>query len=89
MSSSGYVGFLFQTTPCGVFAVPQQIAVDVGHLSRDADLVTVEVVGLLVAFVFFVGPVVDLRQGFIAFGIGVDKGIFAVPNEPGFLFEVV
>ena len=24
---------LFQTTPGGVFAVPQQIAMDVGHLS--------------------------------------------------------
>ena len=30
---------LFQTTPSGVFAVPQQIAVDIGHLARDADLV--------------------------------------------------
>ena len=41
---------LFQTTPGGVFAVPQQIAVDVGHLARDADLVAVEVVGLLSTF---------------------------------------
>ena len=36
---------LFQTTPSGVFAVPQQIAVDVGHLARDADLVGVEIGG--------------------------------------------
>ena len=34
---------LFQTTPSGVFAVPQEIAVDVGHLFRDADLVVVEI----------------------------------------------
>ena len=40
----------FQTTPDGVFAVPQQIAVDVGHLARDADLVTAEVTGLLAVF---------------------------------------
>ncbi len=36
---------LFQTTPGGVFAVPQEIAVDVGHLARDADLVVVEIGG--------------------------------------------
>jgi len=45
---------LFQTTHGGAFAVPQKIAVDVGHLSRDADLVAVEVVGLLAAFFLFV-----------------------------------
>ena len=37
---------LFQTTLGGAFAVPQKIAVDVGHFSWDADLVAVEVVGL-------------------------------------------
>ena len=42
-----YLGFLFQTTPAAVVAEPQQIAVLIGHLSRDADLVAVEVVGLL------------------------------------------
>ena len=51
---------LFQTTQGGAFAVPQKIAVDVGHLSRDADLVAVEVVGLLAAFAFFVDPVAYL-----------------------------
>ena len=35
------------------------------HLSWDADLVAVEVVGLLAAFSVFVGPVVDLCQGFV------------------------
>ena len=42
----------FQTPPGGVFAVPQQIAVLIGHLTRDADLVAVEEVeevGLLAA----------------------------------------
>ena len=54
------LGFLFQTTLAGVLSVPQQIPVLIGHLSRDADLVAVEVVGLLDAFAFFVGPVVYL-----------------------------
>ena len=36
--------------PCDVFAEPQEVAVLIGHLSRDADLVAVEVVGLLAAF---------------------------------------
>ena len=43
----------FQTTPGGVFAVPQQIAVDVGHLARDADLVVVEI-GEVLCFVLVV-----------------------------------
>ncbi len=37
---------LFQTTPAGVVTEPQQIAVLIGYLSWDADLVAVEVVGL-------------------------------------------
>ena len=44
---------LFQTAPGGVFAVPQQIAVDVGHLARDADLVVVEI-GEVLRFVLIV-----------------------------------
>ena len=56
---------LFQTTPGGVFAVPQQIAVDVGHLTRDADLVAVEVVGSLPAFAVFGCPIVDRYEGFV------------------------
>lgn len=51
---------------------------DVGHLSWDADLVAVEVVGLLAAFAVFVGPVMYLSQGFVAVGFGVDIGISAV-----------
>ena len=44
---------LFQTAPGGVFAVPQKIAVDVGHLARDADLVVVEI-GEVLRFVLVV-----------------------------------
>lgn len=51
--------------PCGVSAEPQEVAVLIGHLSLDADLVAVEVVGLLAAFAFFVGPVMYLCQGFV------------------------
>ena len=65
---------LFQTTPGGVFAVPQQIAVDVGHLARDADLVVVEIGDVLFA-VF--GVVKDLRQRFVAVLVGVDIGVAA------------
>ena len=50
-----YLGFLFQTTPAGVVAELQQIAILIGHIARDADLVSVEVevVGLLAVFVVF------------------------------------
>ena len=48
---------LFQTAPGGVFAVPKQIAMDVGHLSKDADLVALEVVDLLAVFAVFVDVV--------------------------------
>ena len=84
-----YLGFLFQTPSGGVFAVPQQIAILIGHFSWDADLVAVEVVGLLASFTFFVDPVVYLCQRLVAVGIGVDIGISAVPNESSFLFEAV
>ena len=57
-----YSGFLFQTTPGGVFAVPEEIA----GLARDADFVAVEVVGLLAIFAVFVGPVAYLCQGVVA-----------------------
>ena len=64
----------------------------------DADLVAVKVVDFLFAFAFGIGPVADLRQGFVGIRIGVDIGIpavrldflqevAAVPNESGFFFE--
>ena len=65
---------LFQTTPGGIFAVPQQIAVDIGHLVRDADLVVVEI-GEVLRFVLVVME--DLRQGFVAVLVGVDIGVAA------------
>ena len=65
---------LFQTTPGGVFAVPEEIAVDVGHLARDADLVIVEIGDVLFA-VFSV--VKDLRQRFVAALVGIDIGVAA------------
>ena len=99
-SSSGCVGFALQFASAVIIAEPNQVAVLIGHLSWDADLVAVEVVGLLETFSVFVGPVVYLCQGFVTVGIGVDIGISAVrvyflqqmaavPNESGFLFEAV
>ena len=95
-----YLGFLFQTAPAGIVAEPQQIAVLIGHLTRDADLVAVEVVGLLSTFAVFVAPVAHLCQRFVAVGIGVEIGISAVrldflqevaavPNEADLVFEAV
>ena len=71
---------------------------NVSHLFRDADLVAVEVEGLLVAFTFFVGPVVYLRQRLVGIQIGIDLGTpadrvdflqqtVAVPNEVSWGFE--
>ena len=57
-----YLSFLFQMPSGGVFAVPQQIAVLIGHCSWDADLVAVEVVGLLAVFTVFGCPIADLGQ---------------------------
>jgi len=50
-------------TPAGIVEVPQEVAVFIGYLSWDADLVAVEVVGLLAAFAVFVDPVVYLYRG--------------------------
>ena len=47
VSAIRYLGFLFQTAPADIVAEPQQITVLIGHLTGDANLVTVEVVGLL------------------------------------------
>jgi len=52
--------------------------VDVGHLPWDADLVAVEVVGLLAAFSIFGCPVVYQCQGFVRIRFGVDIGVVAV-----------
>ena len=92
-----YSSFLFQTTPAGIVAEPQQIAVLIGHLSWDADLVAVEVVGLLSVFAVFGCPVTDLRERFVGILVGVDisipavrvdflKQMAAIPNEAGVVF---
>ena len=65
---------LFQTTPGGVFAIPQQITMNVGHPARYADLVGMEIAEVLFA-VF--GVVKDLRQRFVAVLVGVDIGVAA------------
>ena len=77
---------LFQTAPTSVVAKPNQVAVFISHLARDSGLVAVEVVDFLFAFVFSIGVVADLRQRFVAVGIGVDIGISAVRLD--FLQEV-
>ena len=97
---SSYVRLPFQMAQAGIVTKPNQIAVLIGYFSRNADLVAVEVMGLLMAFSVFVGPVVYLCQRFVAVRIGVDIGIPAgrinflqevalVPSEAGLIFEVV
>ena len=65
VSTIRYLSFLFQTILAYVFAEPQEVAVLIGHLSWNANLVAAEVVGLLAAFSVFVGPVAYLFQGFV------------------------
>ena len=81
-----YSSFLFQTTPAGVVAEPQQITVSVCHLARDTDLVGMEVVGLLSVFSVFGCSVSYLCQRFVAVGIGIEVVIPAVRVD--FLQEV-
>ena len=59
--------------PGGVFAVPQEITIDVGPLARNADLVTVEVAGLLSTFAVCVDVVL----------IGETAQFFAVASVNG------
>ena len=97
---SRYLGFLFQTPPTGVVAEPQEVNRPYRSSLEDADLVAVEVVGLLSAFAVFGCPIVYLCQGFVGIRVGVDIGISAVrldflqevaavPNEAGLVFEAV
>ena len=54
---------------------PNQIAMNVGHLPRYADLVVVEIAKVL----YFVLVVVkDLSQRFVAVLVGVDIGVVAL-----------
>ena len=52
-----YLGFDFQTTPAGIVAEPQKVAIFISHLSWNADLVAVEVVGFLSVFAVFIDVV--------------------------------
>ena len=89
MSSSGCVGFVLQFAPAVIIPEPNQFAFAISHLTRNADFIAVEVVGLLDAFSVFGCPIANLCQGLVVVGIGVDIGISAVPNESSFLFEAV
>ena len=75
---SRYVRFALQFAPTVIIAEPNQIAVLIGHLARDADLVAVEVVDLLSAFALFGCPIADLRQRLVGVLVGVEIGIPAV-----------
>ena len=75
---SRYVRFALQFAPTVIIAEPNQIAVLIGHLSRDADLVAVEVVDFLFAFAVFGCPITDLRERFVGIRVGIDISIPAV-----------
>ena len=66
VSSSGYFDFALQFAPTVINPEPNQVAVLIGHLTRDADLVAVEVVGLLAAFAVFSCPIANLYEEFVA-----------------------
>ena len=65
VGSSGYVDFALQFTPIVIIPESNQITFIIGHLTRDADLVAVEVVGLLAAFAVCGCPIADFRQGVV------------------------
>ena len=75
---SRYVGFFGYFTPSIILAGPQQLTVFIGHLTRDADVVAMEIVGLLLAVIFCIRPITDLRQRFVGVLVGVDIGVEAV-----------
>ena len=52
-----YVGFALQFAPTIIIPKQNQIAVLIGNLAWDVDLVAVEVVGLLAVFAVFVDVV--------------------------------
>ena len=60
VSSSGYVDFALQFTPIVIIPESNQITFIIDHLTWDADLVAVEVVGMLDAFSVFGYPIANL-----------------------------
>ena len=69
-----YIRFALQFTPTVINSKPNQIAMNVGHLPRYADLVVVEIAKVL-CFVLVVMK--DLSQRFVAVLVGVDIGVSA------------
>ena len=62
-------------SPCVITPFPNEFALAVGHFSRHADLVAVEVVhGMLCVFILFI----TLRHWLIAVGMGVNVSESAV-----------
>ena len=53
-------------TPADVVAESYEVAVFIGHLARNTDLVAVEVVGSLSTFTVFDCRIADLYEGFVA-----------------------
>ena len=72
---AGNIRLAVESAPAVVVAEPQQPAVLIGHLARDADLVAVEVVDFLIGLEPGIGVVVDLRQRLVAVLVGIDVGI--------------
>ena len=66
VSSSGCVDFALQFAPAVIIAEQNHVAALICHLTRDADLGAVEVVGLLAAFTVCGYPIADFRQGVVA-----------------------
>ena len=69
------VAVMNKLSPCVITPFPNEFALAVGHFSRHADLVAVEVVhGMFGIIAFFV----TLRQRLIAVGVSVNVGESAV-----------
>lgn len=80
-----YNSISIQFAPTIIIPKPNQIAVLIGNLAWDVDLVAVEVVGLLSAFAVFVVPVAYLCQRVrncrivgVGNGFGQPLGVVAV-----------
>ena len=69
------VAVVNKLSPCVITPFPNEFALAVGHFSRHADLVAVEVVhGMLCVFILFI----TLRHWLIAVGMGVNVSESAV-----------
>ena len=79
VSAIRYLGFLFQATPAVIIPKPQEIAILIGHLAQDADVVAVEVAGLLSAFSVFCDHQRRKTQNYRLIR-EAPAGLFAEPN---------